>query len=353
MIDLAQNIQQSILNLLPARRKKASDWVSFNAVCCSHRGETPDTRNRGGIRPNTDGSVSYHCFNCGFKSGFYPGRPLSFKFRRLLSWLGADDNTVQRLSMEAMRLRDLVPVTEHVQPATDIEVSFKARSLPDPALSFTELTTWVETQNNDVAVPQQLIDAVEYVLRRGINPARYEFYLTDDTAYNLHRRVIIPFYWKNKLIGYTARALDDGVKPKFHSSYEPNYVFNLDRQLPASKFAIVAEGPFDAMAVDGVAVLSNEISEVQADIIDALGKEIIVVPDFDHKLNKHGDMVWAGEKLMERAIEYGWSVSFPVWRDQYKDISEATQHLGALFVIKSILESRESNPVKIRLRAKL
>jgi hypothetical protein len=353
MIDLAQNIQQSVLNLLPARRKKASDWISFNAVCCTHRGETADTRNRGGVRPNSDGSVSYHCFNCGFKTGFYPGRPLSFRFRRLLSWLGADENTVQRLSMEAMRLRELVPVAEHTAHEPEVEISFKPRPLPDPALSFEEWKSWMMLQEEDAPVPQQLIDAVEYVAGRGIDPLEYSFYVTDDTAYNLHRRVIIPFYWKHKLIGYTARGLDDSIKPKFHSSYEPNYVFNIDRQLPTAKFAVVVEGPFDAMAVNGVAVLSNEISETQADIIDSLGREIIVVPDFDHKPNKQGKMIWAGQALMERAIEYGWSVSFPVWREQYKDVSEAVQHLGRLFVLKSILEARESNPVKIRLRAKL
>jgi hypothetical protein len=255
--------------------------------------------------------------------------------------------------MEAMRLRDIVPVTDHVVHETEVEISFKPRPLPDPALSFEEWKSWMMLQDQDAAVPQQLVDAVEYVAGRGIDPLEYPFYVTDDTAYNLHRRVIIPFYWKNQLIGYTARGLDDSIKPKFHSSYEANYVFNMDRQLPTAKFAIVAEGPFDAMAVHGLAVLSNEISETQADIIDSLGREIIVVPDFDYKPNKQGKTVWAGQALMERAIEYGWLVSFPVWREQYKDISEAVQHLGRLFVIKSILESKESNPVKIRLRAKL
>ena len=34
-----------ILTILPARKKTSpSGWVSFNAVCCTHNGETKDKR---------------------------------------------------------------------------------------------------------------------------------------------------------------------------------------------------------------------------------------------------------------------------------------------------------------------
>ena len=100
------------------------------------------------------------------------------------------------------------------------------------------------------------------------------------------------------------------------------------------------------MAVDGVAVLGSECSEVQADIIDSLGKEVIVVPDADR----------AGMKLVNQAIEYGWSVSFPIWQREgakiCKDVSEAVRMYGKLFVLKSILDSRESSKLKIELMRK-
>ena len=61
---MLDSIQQSVLQLLPARRKQGQNgWISFNAVCCIHNGETADTRGRGGITTNA-GTVSYHCFNC-------------------------------------------------------------------------------------------------------------------------------------------------------------------------------------------------------------------------------------------------------------------------------------------------
>ena len=117
----------------------------------------------------------------------------------------------------------------------------------------------------------------------------------------------------------------------------PNYVFNIDKQLKDSKFVIVVEGPFDAMAIDGIAILSNECSEIQADIVESLGKEVIVVPDADK----------AGTKLVDAALEYGWHVSYPVWQKDYKDVASAVEALGKLFVLKSILAAKETGKLKI------
>jgi hypothetical protein len=344
-------VQQELLQLLPAKRRQSNDWISFNAVCCPHNGESADTRRRGGVRPNADGSVSYHCFNCGFKTGFYPGRPVGFKFRKLLKWLGADDNTVQRLVMEALRIKEMVPVAERA-PVPEVEINFKPRPLPEDSASFAEWASMLE-QAPDFDVPVQLTDAVEYVYDRSINTDKYDFYITDESSYNLDRRVIIPFTWKNQIIGYTARALADGIKPKYHNSHEPNFVFNVDKQLPTSQFVIVVEGPFDAMSVDGVAILSNEINDTQADIIESLGREVIVVPDFDVHINQRtGKKAWPGRSLIDAAIGYGWTVSFPVWSEIYKDTASAVEHLGPLFVIKSILDGRETSALKIELKSK-
>lgn len=356
-------IQQEVLTLLPGKKKTSNDWISFNAVCCPHNGESPDTRGRGGVRPNTDGSITYHCFNCGFKAGFYPGRPMGFKFRKLLKWLGADDNTVQRLVMEALRLKDIVPI-EKREPVPEVEINFKPRPLPEDSATIMQWATqirlsvpWnseglVEWEELKKAVPEQLEVAIEYLHNRRIDIKKYDFYITDTTAYNLDKRIIIPYTWKNKVIGYSARALVNDIKPKYHNSHEPNYVFNVDKQLPTSQFVLVMEGPFDAMSIDGVAILGNECNEIQADIIESLGREVIVVPDFDVHVNNKGRKVWPGRMLIDAAIEYGWTVAFPDWYEEYKDASSAVEKLGKLYVLKSIIDSRESNPFKIELKSK-
>ena len=337
---MLDSIQQSVLQLLPARRKTGQNgWTSFNAPCCVHNGETADTRGRGGIKTNA-GQVSYHCFNCGFTSSYIPGRHLTFKFRKLLGWLGADDLTIRRLVIEAVRLRELV-APEDLAKEPEEEIAYEARTLPEQARNVVELANFysIGDYNN---VPAELLAAIEYVHRRSIYLEKYNFYWTPEEAYNLHRRVIIPYYYQGNLVGYTARAIVDGVKPKYWSSHPADFVFNLDQQTPDRKFVIVCEGPFDAMSIDGVAISGSEISDTQIEQIDRLHREVIVVPDRDS----------AGRKLVDRAIEAGWSVSFPVWQETCKDVNEAVVKHGKLFVLKCILDARETSRLKIELKKK-
>lgn len=322
---MLSSIQNTVTQLLPARRRRSpSGWISFDAVCCYHRGQRADTRGRGGIITGLDGAVTYHCFNCNFKAGYKPGNYLGYKFRRLLGWLGADDNTINRLVIESVRIKDLTPQIETQEE--DEKISFKARPLPDDC---------------------QLVDsdpiALEYCKQRAIDLDRYPLLVSSRTEYNLNRRIIIPFTWQGQLIGYTSRCWDPAVKPKYYSSIEANYVYNIDMQSPTAKFAIVCEGPFDAMSIDGIAILGNECSETQMNIIDNLNREIILVPDADR----------AGAKLIDSALDFGWSVSFPIWQETCKDINQAVIKYGKLFVLKSILVGKESSRLKIGIKRKL
>jgi len=322
-------ISDFIKGILPTKKKTTpSGWTSFNAPCCVHNGESADIRGRGGLTANPDGSVSFHCFNCNFKASYQPGRHLTFKFRKLLKWLGADDTDIKRLVIEAIRVRELVAPEEVKQEAEEEKIEFKVRDLPDDAENLVTL---------DYVHP-----ALEYCLARKIDIAKYQFYATRQEQYNLHKRILIPFIWQGRTIGYTARAFEENVKPKYHSNYEPNFVFNINNQQADSKFVIVCEGPFDAMSIDGVAVLNNECNETQADIIESLGREVIVVADRDR----------AGAKMINNAIEYGWTVSFPVWLETCKDVNEAVVKYGKLFVLKTILDSKHSSKLKIELMKK-
>ena len=332
-------ISDFIKTLLPAKRKQTpSGWISFSGSCCTHNGQTADTRGRAGLIANTDGSISYSCFNCNFKASYQPGRHLTFKFRKLLSWMGAADTDVKRLVIEAIRIKDLVAPEEVKEPEEKIE--FAIRELPKDAISFQALLTH-HVLDDFSNVPDLLNKSVDYVKERKIDTQKYDFYWTDSTEHKLNQRVIIPMIWEGNTIGYTARTFVDEVRPKYYSSYEPNFVFNTNTQERGWKFVIVCEGPFDAMAIDGVAVLGNEVSEQQADIIDALGREVIVVADTDS----------SGVKLVDAAIKYDWNVSYPVWQEDpdCKDINSAVIKYGKLFVLKSIIDAVETSKLKIEL----
>jgi len=339
---MSNSIVLALTQLLPARRRTnaTTGWTSFNAVCCPHSGESADTRGRGGVIVNPDGAVSYSCFNCNFRASYQPGRHLTYKFRKLLTWLGADENTVKRLVIDAIRIRELTAPEQLVKVESAEPINFKPRPLPESAQNFTAWESWYTLK--DSAVPKEFHAAVMYSASRRIDLIKYNLMWTPATHNNLHRRVVIPFTWQNEIIGYTARAVSDDVRPKYHNSHEPGYVFNVDQQQAGSKFVIVCEGPFDAMAIDGVAVLGNEVSEQQADIIDSLAREVIVVPDADR----------AGSRLVDAALEYGWAVSYPEWQRECKDVGAAVQQYGKLFALKSILAGKQTSRLKIELLKK-
>lgn len=329
-------------SILPTKRKTSpKGWISFNAPCCPHNGESADHRGRGGITATGDGNISYHCFNCGYKASYQPGRHLTFKFRKLLKWLGANDTEIKRLVFEAIRVREIVSPDE-VKIEKEERIEFKVRSLPADAVSFSELSTFYTLAGSTDPIPEHIAHKIYYVNDRKVDLQKYTFYVTDDVSHSQHQRVLIPCIWEGKTIGYIARATNDGLKERFFNNYEPDFVFNINNQLRDSKFVIVCEGPFDAMCIDGVAILGSDCREKQADIIDSLGREVIVVADADK----------AGSKLIKQAIEYGWSVSFPIWQETCKDTNEAVIKYGKLFVLKTILDARESSKLKIELKNK-
>jgi DNA primase len=154
-------------------------------------------------------------------------------------------------------------------------------------------------------------------------------------------RLIVPFYYQGDIVGYTARKLGDG-SPKYITDSQPGYVFNLDGQGWDRKFVIVVEGPFDAIAVSGVAVLRNEVNEQQAMLINALQREVVVVPDRDQ----------SGLQLVNDAVKYGWSVSFPEWPDaDVKDVADAVKRYGKIYTLQKIVNAKTTG-LKIQLLAK-
>ena len=316
------SIQQTVMDSLPGKTKRTSNgWVSFNAVCCHHNGESQDKRMRGGIIANGE-AISYHCFNCNFKTGWQPGRHISFKMRKLLTWLNVDENTRQMLNIEALRIKDTV-VVENVEEEK-FEIKFKPRPLPDNTVTLAD-------------APQHIQD---YVAQRGLDSTQLLY--SDTKPAGMWKRFIIPCTYKNKLIGYTARTTDENSKPKYHNSYDTGYVYGMDDQLPHAKFVVVTEGILDAMCIGGVGILSNNASETQAEIIDTLAREVILVPDRDS----------AGQRLIDDALEYGWSVSFPEWESDVKDINDAVVRYGKLFTLKSIVDAKQTMCLKINLRRK-
>jgi hypothetical protein len=322
-------ITDTIRTYLPGKRKQTpSGWISFNAPCCD------DKRQRGGLIFNAGDAVSYHCFNCGFKASWQPGRHISQKMNQFMRNLNIPDTTISQLRLEALRLDE-----SNNTEVRSIIPTFDNRALPMDAISFEELTTFLKLPDGDYAVPTKFTEAFAYLVERKIDPWSYPFYWTNKVGFN--NRIIIPFLYKGEIVGWTARAINDAT-PKYLSEQQPGYVFNLDAQQDNREIIICCEGPFDALSINGCALLGAEIKDSQNWLLKQLGKEIVLVPDRDHE----------GPRTVEQAIEYGWSVSMPEWPEGVKDVNDAVLKIGRLATLYLIVSAKESNSLKIQLRAK-
>lgn len=315
------------LFLPPKRKQTPSGWISFNAVCCHHRGEGQDDRKRGGILMNPTGGFQYHCFNCGFKAGWSKGKLLSNNTKQLFNWLGMPDSKVSELMLVAMREREDLPTVRKT-----VDLTLQERQLPDDCQSISD---WVRSGCDD----PDLVAVINYILDRGMKYEWYNWHWSSAPGYR--DRVIIPFYNEGKIVGYTGRKIKEG-KPKYLTDGQGTYLFNVDTQHDDRQFVILVEGQFDAIAIDGVAIMTNEPNEAHILRLRQLGKEIIVVPDRDKP----------GAKLIKAALENDWAVSLPEWESDIKDVADAVKRYGRVYTLLTIISARETNKIKIELEKK-
>ena len=315
--------------LIPSRAKSSpSGWTSFNAPCCHHRGHSQDARKRGGLR--FDQGIIFNCFNCKFTASWQPGRQISEKFKSLCKWMGASDDDIKVMVFEALKTE-----SEDYEPEEHVpKVEFTDKELPEAAMSISQ---WMEMYDDTTS--EFLNPVIEYIADRGFDPLDNNFYWSPSPGYE--NRVIIPFRYQNRIVGNTARKVVDG-RPKYLSDQHPHFVFNTDAQKENQKYIFVVEGPFDALSIGGVGLLTNDIADQQARIINGLGSEVIVIPDQDE----------AGLNLIKKAMHYNWSVAFPNWDDDVKDVADAVLKYGKLFVIVDAIKTAVGGEIKLTMALK-
>jgi hypothetical protein len=310
-----------ILSVIPGKKRRTPNgWVSFNAVCCHHRGHKPDRRSRAGIIFD-ENTWSYSCFNCNFKCGNSPGKLFSSNTKRLLEWCGIDDAQIERWSFESYGMRGIIDAMQQ-QPKPFI-ANFDTKHLPEGSVPL------------DPSNPDHKIH-VDYLASRGLSPTSHSYYV--DSNDSARQRIIIPYYYDGRVVGNTSRFYD-GRAPKYISDQQRGYVFNIDAQRSKSSVCILVEGQFDAISIGGCAYMGSTISDQQASLLNRLRKTMIVVPDHDS----------AGLSVCDRALELGYRVSIPEWEDDIKDVNDAVRRYGRLTTLLSILESATSSKIKIEM----
>lgn len=332
-------IHDLILGNLPKHKHTPRGWRIFNSVCCHHRGHNKDTRHRGNLIFTENGNIGYHCFNCGFKTRFN-GIDISKNFESFMIWLGIQSDSISQLKLSL--LRDKIDGAENSEETSGIFIrNFKEVDLPKDAVTIESVLEWD-------TIPEDYLSVVNYINNRGAAiAANWDYYWSSNTKHDMNNRVIVPFYYDHKIVGWTARyagVAQHGTPRYYNSILQPGYLFNnevLDKH--NRKYVLLVEGPFDAIAVDGVAVLGSELSKEQLAWLLQCDKEIVVVPDRQRK----------NQGLIDAALDNNWYVSFPEWEDNIKDCADASARYGRIYTLRSILESKTKSALQIKVKRQM
>lgn len=315
-----------ILNVIsshiPYRNKSTSiGWTTFNCVACVHLGHRPDTRNRGGII-FSDGGFTYHCFNCGFKTGWRPGSGLSKKTTDLMHWLNVPEETIAKCRLYAM--------ADNEFQKKKTEYKKNTYPLPQGAKSINDLIR----DNYD---RPNFIKVLEYIGSRNINWLDwYDLYYVDNTELSKH--FIIPTLANDHIVGWAARNINDKAKQKYILQCNKQFIFNGDLLYSKfRKYCFIVEGQLDAISISGCATMAYEITNSQIDSFNSSDQIKIVVPDKDKD----------GKNFVEVALDQGWYVSFPEWPE--KDAAQAIAKYGRIPGVTHILNTLYKTPLQIQL----
>lgn len=144
-------------------------------------------------------------------------------------------------------------------------------------------------------------------------------------------RLIIPFYdIADNIIGYQGRALVPNIKPKYRTFSKGDFIIYGYKQIyeHCATPLLITEGFFDALCLNGVAILGNQISKHQADLINKSSRRKIYIPD----------QFGSGWKAGFDALKEGWEISFPEF-GSCKDVNEAYVKYGKLYIYKTIMDN--------------
>lgn len=337
---MALLIHQITFDYLPHNRRQTSKgWIIFNSPCCSHRGHKPDTRSRGNVLFSEDGSIIFNCYNCGFKTR-YKGSNIGQKFQQLLGYLNVPREKIQEAKLQLLSMKINGDFPDEVEMPIFYSEEFSEVDLPEHALPIDSLM-------DDVTDPN-FVHCVNYLKNRG--PAifnNWDYHWSMSSKWDLNKRVIIPFRHRGKVVGWTARYA--GVSPKdvpryYNSDVPKGYLFNADILTNHKrKFIIIVEGPFDAIAIDGVSALGSEMNKSQIMWLNSIDKEKIVLPDRQRK----------NQDLIDVALANNWSVSFPEWEENIKDAADAQLRYGQLYTLASIIKFKTDSRLQIEIKRKM
>lgn len=313
------DLQDLLLTRVPTNKPARSGFYEFKCPMCS------DYKVRAGIR-FAPTEIQYNCFNCDGGFFFKDGDcHVSRKLEGLFTSLGGDPSDLaevkKRLIIASLGAANAV--------ATEVRVDginqFKSPPVVAIPPSFKTLEAALASRE---PIAQA---AMAYLDRRQIQIDK-TFAMVDTGTKKKNpwrHRIILPVIMWGKTVGLTGRSWDNDPS-KYHTlGSKGTMIFNFDTiaEYPDRPLFIV-EGQFDALRINGVAVMGNKMSPHQVHWLQQSTRRKVIVPDKGV----------AGYPLIEQAVALGWEVALPDFGSR-KDVDAAVAGYGLLYVTKQLLSS--------------
>lgn len=275
-------------------------------------------------------SIHYSCFNCGLKPAYEENSgKISSKFRKVLNDFGISNTDIDRIVNVAYFNKTDETITLSTFDKNKINTFTAETSLPKNCFRLGG------PDHIDIQIP-----LLDYLATRKLCINDYPLFFSTDSYFQ--SRIIIPFYRNRKLIYWQARTILD-VQPRYLNCEVPKtaVIFNFDQLHAWNSFPlIVCEGVFDAIPVNGIALMGGTINESKIELLKQSRRRLIFIID--------RDAIGAG--LAKTAISNDWDISFT---PPGTDVNKSIQKYGKLWTIKYIMDSIPKTKLDAELQVKL
>lgn len=286
-------------------------WEVGKCQCCH------DYKERAGFK-FTGSAFMYNCWNCN-RVGSYDGSSssISKKTREILNAYGLSNNEIDNALGGAFFTKTSDSDTISLEKINST-IFFQETKLPENSfrLGFVE---------NDLNIQ---LDFIRYLESRYVDIEKYPVYFNLHQKYD--KRLIIPFYKNGKLIYWQARSIDHFEKNRYINApvIRDSILFNIDKISSYSKAPLfVTEGVFDAMMVDGIALMGSVLNDQKRELLSKTNRRIIFIIDKDCN----------GKKLAYKALELGWEIMFTP--DNTEDLNDCVKKYGKIWTANYLMNS--------------
>lgn len=314
---LAQDVIERKVSFHPI----STGWHVGKCALCN------DYKERAGFKFE-DGSVIYNCWNCTTTSVYeeHSGK-MSHTFKKILRAFGVDDDEISAIVNTSFFNAKKEKSTISLASLIEIDTTTPITQLPPGAFPL--------GHNDELDYQLTLVD---YLEKRKVDLSKYNFFWSMGERFL--NRIIIPFYRDGKLIYWQARSIDPAEKKRYDNSpvSRSAIMFNMDEINSYTRSPLfITEGVFDAMMVDGVAILGSKLNPAKKELLSRSNRRLVFVIDKDE----------TGRHLAEEVLANGWEIAFSP--EGTRDLNDSVMRFGTIWTINEMMKSICPNSDKARL----